>query len=380
MKNAIKSTFILFMMMCFCSCNKGSHRPSMNAPKIPNSVNYATGLDIRKFADFSMVTIKNPWPNSATHFKYILGNKNSKIPDSLSRYTFISVPIKKIIVTSTTHIPSLEMLAVEQSLVGFPGTDYISSEKVRERVDSGELLDVGQAHMLNFERILNLHPDVIVAHGVDNNNPDLSNLQKSGLKVLLNGDWNEPTALGKAEWIKLFGVLYQKESQAEKIFSDIETSYLKTSKLAQKAIHKPSVLAGAIYEDHWYLPQGESWGATLINQAGGNYLWKQTTGTGSLSLNFETVLDKAKDAEIWIGPGQFTTRKEMSDANPHYTQFAAFQNNAIYSYSSKKGKKGGVIYYELAPNRPDLVLKDLVKILHPELLPNYNLYFFEKVK
>jgi len=128
------------------------------------------------------------------------------------------------------------------------------------------------------------------------------------------------------------------------------------------------------------LPEGNSWGAELIAQAEGDYLWSGSKGTGSLSLPFESVLEKGKYADFWIGPGQFTSLREMASANAHYTQFKAFHTGNVFSFSSKKGKTGGVIYYELAPNRPDLVLKDIVKILHPELLPKHELYFFEKLR
>jgi iron complex transport system substrate-binding protein len=150
--------------------------------------------------------------------------------------------------------------------------------------------------------------------------------------------------------------------------------------LAKKAKVKPTIFAGALYEDHWFMPKGNSWGCYFINDASGSYLWKDTQGSGSLSLPFETVLQKAKFADIWIGPGQFTSLKEMAETNNHYTQFKAFQDKEVYSFSNKKGATGGVLYYELAPNRPDLVLKDLVKIFHPDLLPGYSLFFFEKLK
>ena len=128
------------------------------------------------------------------------------------------------------------------------------------------------------------------------------------------------------------------------------------------------------------MPQGKSWGALFLNDANSNYLWKETNGTGSLSLSFESVLLKAENADFWIGPGQFTSLAEMTSSNPHYSQFKAFKTKNVYSYSAKKGKTGGIIYYELAPNRPDLVLLDLVKILHPKLLPEHKLYFFEQLK
>jgi len=204
-------------------------------------------------------------------------------------------------------------------------------------------------------------------------------LQKSGLKVLLNGDWNEPTPLGKAEWIKLFGALYNKQQEADAFFSKIVKEYLKTAEIAKMAKIKPTILAGDIFEGKWYLPSGTSWGSLLLNEAHSNYLWQETTGTGSLSLSFETVFEKAKDADFWITSGQFSSLQLMTDANPHYNQFKAFQNKKVYSFCGKKGKTGGILYYELGPNRPDIVLKDLVKILHPELLVGYKPFFFEKL-
>jgi iron complex transport system substrate-binding protein len=284
------------------------------------------------------------------------------------------------VATSTTHIPSLEMLGVENTLVGFPHTDYISSDKVRSRIEAGKVKELGNNHDLNTEVLLDLQPDVIIGYGIDNQNATLDNLQKSGLKLLLNGDWNEETPLGKAEWIKFFGALYGKQKQANEIFSKIEKDYLNTVKIAKNAKVKPTVLAGDMFEDRWYLPKGTSWGSILLKEANGNYLWKETSGTGSLSLSFETVYFKAKDADFWITSGQFSTLSEMTNSNPHYAKFKAFKNKNVYSFSGKKGKTGGILYYELAPNRPDIVLKDIVKILHPELLPSYTPFFFEKLK
>ncbi|RZK36054.1 MAG: ABC transporter substrate-binding protein [Hymenobacter sp.] len=139
-------------------------------------------------------------------------------------------------------------------------------------------------------------------------------------------------------------------------------------------------MAGALHENKWITPYGDSWGASMIGQAGGDYIWADTKGTGSLSLSFESVLDKAGDADIWIGPAQFTSLAEMINTNPDYGAFRSFKQKNIYSFSVKKGATGGVLYYELGPNRPDLILKDLVKILHPELLSGYKLTFFEKLK
>jgi iron complex transport system substrate-binding protein len=345
-----------------------------------NTVRYAKGFSIQNYNGYSVVTVKNPWPKATQTYTYILKEKNGKIPDSLKQNTIISVPIKTIVVTSTTHIPSLEMLNEVNSLVGFPHCDYISSDKVRKRIDAKKIKELGNNHDLNTEAILDLQPNVIIGYGIDNKNPTLDNLKKSGLKLMLNGDWNEESALGKAEWIKFFGALYGKQKRANTLFTKIEKDYLKTIEIAKLAKTTPTILAGDMFEDRWYLPKGTSWGSQLIQQANGNYLWKETSGTGSLSLSFETVFEKAATANIWITSGQFSSLKEMTEMNPHYAKFDAFKNKNVYSFSGKKGKTGGILYYELAPNRPDIVLKDLVKILHPELLVGYQPFFFEKLK
>lgn len=345
-----------------------------------NTVHYAKGFSIENYKGYSVVTVKNPWPKATKTYTYILKEKEGIIPDSLKQNLIIAVPIKTIVVTSTTHIPSLEMLDEVNSLIGFPHCDYVSSDKVRARIDAGKVKELGNNQDLNTEVILDLQPNVIIGYGIDNKNPTLDNLEKSGLKIMLNGDWNEETALGKAEWIKFFGALYGKQKQADEIFTKIEKDFLKTIEIAKLATSTPTVLAGDMFEDRWYLPKGTSWGSQLLKQANADYLWKDTTGTGSLSLSFEMVFEKAKTADIWITSGQFSTLKEMTDSNPHYVKFDAYANKNVYSFSGKKGKTGGVLYYELAPNRPDLVLKDLVKILHPELLAGYEPFFFKKLK
>ncbi len=375
----VKNTVFLFLILSlFVQCKKeNQHEIKSN---IKNEISYAKGLEIYKYKDFSVVKITKPWPGAKENFTYVLKEKNGIIPDSLKRFTIIPIPLKSIVVTSTTHIPALEMLGIENTLVGFPNTDYISSEKTRKLIDAGKVREVGTNETLNTEVLIDMAPDLIVSFSLNNNNPTIDNLQKSGLKVIYNGDWTEQSPLGKAEWIKFFGALYGLDAKANTIFSEIEKEYTTTLALAKKAIAKPTVLCGAMYQDQWYVPQGESWASLFMKDAQSNYLWADSKGTGSLSLPFETVLDKAQNADYWISPGDFSSLKEMNDSNPHYKEFTAFKNKKVYSYSINKGAKGGILYFELSPTRPDWVLKDFIKIFHPELLPNHKLFFFQKLE
>ncbi|WP_149206348.1 ABC transporter substrate-binding protein [Flavobacterium johnsoniae] len=369
----ISSFFILFG----CKKNETSEVAKTDAAK--NSIEYASGLSIVKYDDYSVVTVSNPWPNANKDFKYVLKEKEAKVPDSLQAYTAIQVPLESVVVTSTTNIPLLEMLEVENKLVGFPHTDYISSEKTRALIDKGSVKNVGQNEKLNIEQLIELSPDLIVTFGVDNNNPMLDNLKKSGLNILIQGDWMEQSPLGKAEWIKLYGALFGKEEKAKELFDKIVQSYEQAKKLAAEKAVNSTVLYGSMYEDVWYVAKGNSWVAEFMKDAHANYLWADLKGTGSEGLSFEKVLDKAKTANVWIASGSFKSLDELQKANPHYGEFDAFKNKNVYSFEGKLGATGGTVYYELAPSRPDLVLKDYIKIFHPDLLPSYEFTFASKL-
>jgi iron complex transport system substrate-binding protein len=379
MKSFFLNFIFFFSILLLGGCKQNSTNSVVSKSTAKNEIQHAKGLEIYHFQGYSILKITRPWPDAKTPFTYILQEKNGSIPDSLQQYTRISVPIQSIVVTSTTHIPALELLGVENTLIGFPNTDFISSAKTRKRIDGGQVKEVGTNETLNAEILIDMAPEVIVSFGLNNSNPTLDNLQKSGLKVLLNGDWNEQSPLGKAEWIKFFGALYGLDAKAKAIFSNIEKEYQTTLALAKKAKQKPTVLSGAMYQDQWFVPQGESWMALFLKEAQSNYLWANTKGTGSLTLPFETILEKAQKAEFWIAPGDFTSLKEMNNSNPHYAKFDAFQNKKVYSYALHKGAKGGILFFEWSSTRPDWVLKDLIAIFHPELVPKHHPYFFEKL-
>ncbi len=377
--NKIIITFLLLVQLYSC---KDEHKEVLKSDVVERTIatKYAKGFQIEEFQGYKTITIKNPWPGTEKTFKYALVERDVQLQNPEDYDAIVQIPIKRIVVTSTTHIPSLEMLGETESLVGFPNLGYISSEKTRQRISEGNVTELGKNEAINTEILIDLSPDVVIGFAIDGNNSTFSKIQKTGIPVLYNSDWTETSPLGKAEWIKFFGLLFNKEKQADSIFSVIEKEYISAKETAFKATKTPTVISGAMFKDVWYMPQGDSWASQFIKDANGDYLWKDSKGTGSLSLNLESVIEKGNVAEIWIGPGQFTSLDEIKNLSLAYTQIKAFKNGEVYSYSMKKGETGGIIYFELAPNRPDLVLKDHVKILHPELLPQYELYFFDKLQ
>ena len=382
-KAGIKHLFLLCILTLSLGCRNQKSAEKPEESKISDEVKYAKGFTIEDLGDFTVVTVTDPWPNAERTYSYALvpREKLAAISFPNNRYdAIIPTPVNSLVVTSTTHIPALESLGALTKLVGFPNTDFISSMPARKLISKGEIKELGKDESLNTEIVLELQPEVVIGFAINNDNNSFDLLQKAGIPVIFNGDWTEQTPLGKAEWIKFFGVLLDKEKQANKIFRDIKEAYKAVVSLAKQATTKPTVLSGSLFKDVWYLPAGESWAAQFLREANTQYLWAQTKGIGSLSLSLESVLDQGKTADFWISPGSFTAYDALELANSHYAQFQAFQKQQVFSFAATTGPTGGLLYYELAPQRPDLVLKDLVHIFHPELLPDHQPFFFKPLE
>ena len=374
----MKKLISLSILMLLFSCNQNKNKVGINT-EFNTLVNYSKGFDIQEYNGYYKLIIKTPYQNSKESLEYFLtkdGFDNSTLKNTAN---IIQIPVKKVVATSTTHIPMIEALDEENSLIGFPNMNYISSIKTRKLIDSGMVKEIGMDANLNTEIVIDLNPDLIIGFSVSASNKSLETLKRTGISVIYNGAWLEETPLGRAEWIKFFGVLYDKTTLADSIFKEIESNYLQIKNIAAKKESISTVLSGSMFKDVWNVPAGESFVAQFLKDANTDYLWKDSKGTGSLNLNFENVLDKGQYADLWIGPGSLVTKEEMLNSNPHYGNFKAFKTDNMYTFSKKKGATGGTIYYELGALRPDLILKDIIKIAHPDLLPEYTMTFFDKV-
>ncbi|MGX1929207.1 ABC transporter substrate-binding protein [Flagellimonas sp. 2504JD4-2] len=371
--------FGTLFLVILSSCGEKKKTLPVKQPQSESYSQYATGFTIEKSGDITIINVSSPWPGAKTDFTYALVPKNKLAAITLPRDTYdaiVATPVQNMVITSTTHIPSLEALEILDVVSGFPNTDLISSPAARERIDNGQIKELGTNESINTEVVLELNPEVIMGFGINDTNKAYETLKQSGIPIVYNGDWTEQTPLGKAEWIKFFAPFFNKEAEADSIFKNIKTSYEQAKLLTQKVTQKPTVLTGGLYKDVWYVAGGNSWMAQFLKDANANYLWSDTDNTGSIGLSLEAVLEKGQQADFWFNPSLHASYGELLQANAHYEQFEAFQNNKVYSNAVKKGVTGGLLYYELAPQRPDLVLKDLISILHPGLLSDYEPHFF----
>lgn len=326
-------------------------------------VEYAKGFHFETEGNKRYLVIDEPWPKATKSIRYLLDGTP-----------------KRIVCTSTSHLPFFEMLGAEESVVGFPNLNYISSEVFIQRAADGLLTDLGPDGSMNMELLLGINPDAVIAFDMGGESKTLEKIKESGIPVYYNSDFLEQSPLGRAEWIKFFGALLGKQEKADSIFNEIANEYSRLKTLASSVKNRPSILSGVVYGDTWFLPGGDNWAATFFENAGGEYLWDADTTSGWLELSFEAVYDKGNEAEFWIGTSTLNTMDEMRSQDERYGSFGAYKSGEVYNYNKKIGTNGGFDFFESGYSRPDLVLSDLIKILHPELLPEYETVYFQCIK
>lgn len=375
MYNYQKLILILLTFFLIVSCKSDYQKPKNISPK--SLVNYADGFDIISYGSIHKLIIKKGFQGDNSKQSFIIIPKNITLPDSLKEYTIIRTPIDRIVLTTSTQVTMLQAIDEEKALIGFPNTDYISSKKVRQMIDSGSVSDIGHEQNINYEKLFSLNPDVVMGFGVDTSLPHYDKIRSLDIPVIMNSDWLEAHPLGRAEWIKVFGLLFNKLSQAEIIFNETQKHYLELKALAKKTTDKPTIICGSVFQDVWYAPSGNSSMAKMIKDANAEYIWEDLKSEGNLALSIELVIDKGKKANIWLVSGNYLSLNELKKANKIYPRLTSVQNARVYSYAHLKGDTGGFIYLEESPLHPDFVLEDLINIFHPEILKktSNNHYF-----
>ncbi len=362
----------LFIASLLTSCSSAPDKKENNPS---DEIKYATGFKVSRIANSKLVEIIQPYQNATLGYQYLLVPKGEPVPANPTNATIIHTPIENIVCTSTTHIPLLDYINETNKLIGFPTTDYISSTKMRERIDAGFVKELGIDKGMNVELVFSLKPSVVMGYTMTKDLGQLKKVQEAGIPVIINAEYLEKHPLGRAEWIKFMALFFNKEKLADSVFNEIEKEYIATQQLTKTAASKPTVLSGILYGDAWFLPGGKNYAAKLLEDAGCKYLWAQDSTNGFLQLSFESVYANAKEADLWIGVGSFASLEELGATEKRYAMFKPFKNHQVYSYNARTGAKGGSEFLELGYLRPDLILKDLVKIAYPGLLPEYQLYF-----
>lgn len=379
----MRNIAVLFVIIAVFGCRKsetGSKPLDAFAQSNEVQLSYATGFKITYDGKNKLIEVMHPYQGATSGYRYLLVPKGEATPEHGSDVKVVSVPLTSIVCTSTSHLPLLDYLDETDRLIGFPSTDYVSSERIRKRIDEGLVVDLGIDKGINLEQLAVLKPDLVMAYSMNSDYGQFKKMEELGLPVVINAEYLEKHPLGRAEWIKFMAAFFDKEQMADSVFKKIEQSYLETQQLVASKGNGPTVLSGIVYGNVWFLPGGQNYAAKILKDAGCNYLWGEDTSNGFLEFSFESVYEKAHDADLWIGVGSASSLRDIEAMDHRYTRFKPYQEKKIYTYDARKGAKGGSEFLELGYLRPDLILNDLVKIAYPDLLPEHELYFHKKLE
>ena len=349
------------------------------------TVKQASGLKLEYFNNYKVVTVLSPWRDAKEQFQYVLVQCGTPAPTGVSgleKAQIVNIPIKTIVVMNTTNLPMLDAQGLLDKLVGLDSFLYASNPKVREMITAKKLEELGEGSGVNIEKAIALKPDLVMTSGSGVPEYDAHpKLIEAKIATAVDGSYMENTPLGRAEWSKFVAAFFNTEAKAEAGFSDISKQYAEIAAKAKAATSKPNVLMNMPYKDTWSMPGGKSFAAQLLADAGASYSWSDDTTTGALPLKFEEVLDKSSKADVWLlnAFGAFPNAKAVTDLDPRYAEFAALKNGNAWNNDLKVNENGGNDYYETGAARPDLVLADLVKIFHPELMAEHAFVFYKQV-
>lgn len=373
----------ILILLILVSCNRTSEMDSANGEgEGPSYTKYASGFEVDDYGTFRMLHVFDPWQSSkGVTFSYVLAKNRDFVPDSLGHLTFIQTPVSRVVTLSTTHVAMIDQLGKGASIKGVSGTGFIYNSSLRNRIEDGDVKEVGYDQGLNYEAIVGLQPDVLFMYGVDGSVMATSQkLAELRVPVVFCGDYLEPHPLGKAEWIRFLSLFYDLEEHADRFFSEIDSVYNSYKSLTNAIQNRPLVLTGLPWKDTWYMAGGESFAARLIRDAGGDYLWADNHSTQAVPLDLESVYARAIKAQIWINPGAATSLNELQNFDQRFTELEVIQNKMIFNNNKRLNLSGGNDYWESGTVRPDLVLADLIQVFHPDLLADHHLFYYRQLK
>ena len=368
----------LSLLLASCGNGKESHIEDFNKDiYIPE---YASGFNIKgaEGKESVMLSTINPWQgaDSVTTQLLILRNGESA-PDGFTGQV-LEGDAKRIVTMSTTYVAMLDALGEVGRIVGVSGADFIFNDYINEH--RSEIGDVGYDSNVNYELILALEPDLVLLYGVNGANIIEPKLKELGIPYMYVGDYLEESPLGKAEWMVALSETIGKREAGEKIFSGIPVRYnaLKEKVSAECGMRNaelPKVMLNTPYGDSWFMPSSENYAIRLIKDAGGEYVYSKNTGNSSVPIDLEEAYRLCSEADVWLNVGAPKSLAELKEACPKFADTRCFLGGKVYNNTARSNASGGNDYFESGIVHPDIMLRDLIKIFHPELVEDDFVYY-----
>ena len=366
--------FLLLLLLCVGCKTKDRSQSDKSGATV--AMRYAEQIQIDSCDGYWSVRVRNPWDTAKILHTYILVEQGRELPDNLPSGTLVRTPLRKSLIYSSVHCSLLVELDALDCIGGVCDLQYIYHPAVRTRCAEGRIVDAGNAMSPDLEKVIDLHPDAVLLSPFENSG-GYGRIEKLGIPIIECADYMETSPLGRAEWMRFFGLLFGRKQQADSLFAEVEKRYASLKSLVDTVSVRPTVLSELRNGSAWYTPGGHSTIGRLYADAGAAYVWADDTRSGSVPLSFETVFDRGRNADFWLFKYNETVDKTLTSLRAEYAPYAgfrAFQTGRVFACNT-----GKVPFYEETPFRPDWLLKDLILVFHPECLPGETARYFKQL-
>ena len=366
--------FVAILCLLLASCTvapkgKNSTLTPCYTPKYAKSFSIATDSIGRK-----VLIINNPY-QSDKHFEqqiYLLDKGQSAPADKAS----VRIPVERISVLSSSHVAMFDAIGATDKVVGVSGVKFISNEAVRSRA-----VEIGYDSALNYERIKAVGTDVILLYGLYGEQSGVNTmLTQLGIPYIYIGDYTEATPLAKAEWMVALAYLCGAEAKAIEHFAALESRYNTLKESAAQYTSRPKVMLNTPYRDTWFMPPVESYAVQLIADAGGEYIYPQNTSPQSVAISLEQAITLATTADVWINVGQCNSLAQLTSENPKFAAVPAVVNGRVFNNTKRSTDNGGSDFWESGAVNADILLKDMITLLHSEDCTSGQLYYYKRLE
>lgn len=361
----IYHSLLLLCCLLFSACNQQEQLSF-------SPMAYADLLRIHEAENWTGVEVLNAWKQGQVSQRYLLVPRDAEIPEHLPEGTLIRTPLEKTVLFSAVHGGLFNDLHCLEQIAGMCDTEYILNDSLRQRIARRQIADMGSSIQVDVERMVAVQPDAFFVSPFEN--AGYGALATLGIPLIECADYMETSALGRAEWMKFYGLLMGRGKEADSLFAEVEKNYLQLSRQVKDIEEKPTLLCDLKQGSAWYVPGGNSYIGRLFGDAGADYLFADHKESGSVALSFENVLTRGHHADIWVvkyGRDIPYTYGSLAEEYPLYQKFDAWQNRKIFGCNTLK-----CLFFEEVPFHPDRLLRDMIKIFHPKILPDYQPVYY----
>ncbi len=369
--NSVLLNGIFGLVLLLAGCGNPGEDPTFSRKGEVRPMNYTSGLRIQEVADGYKVQVRNPQDTTEVLGEYHFSRKGKT---NASTGT-IKIPVANVALNSTTFVPFFDKLDAHDLIGGVSYANRVSNARVKQRFDEGLTLEIAGGDGLDMERLLMVDPEVLMVYKFGESN--FQRVQEQGIPVVMNMEYMESEPLGRAEWIKLIGCMLDRYDEAEKLFENIARDYNEVRELAASTERNPVVFSGSKYEKVWFAPGNKTFVSQFIRDAGGVYAFEHIEGQGNVELDFENVLATINTADYWgliVSSREDFRLSDLLKMAPEYALINAFREGQVFVCNTAKSD-----YFGEAVMEPQVILADLVAILHPDLMAGHKHVYFHPV-